>query len=88
KTHKSDAIIAALQSLLLGDRLEKNTNIETRNNAWRIKHFNHVSDPATHKDDASDSESMITIDGDELATLCNPEYSLYSRNTPRPLLPG
>ncbi len=80
KTHKNDAVTAALQALPFGDRLEKNADIEARNEARCTTHFNHVSDPANFPDDASDVESNITIEEEELSTLRNPGvFALYTK---------
>ncbi|KAK0474379.1 hypothetical protein IW261DRAFT_1595918 [Armillaria novae-zelandiae] len=80
RTHKSDAVNEALRTLPLGERLARNADIETRNEARHIKHFDHVSDPVTHADDASDTESTITIDNSERASLRSPGvFSLYSK---------
>ncbi len=80
RTHKSDAMTAALHALPIGDRLEKNADIESQNDTRHTKHFNHVSDPAQFAHDVLDGESIITIDEEEMATLRNPGvFALYSK---------
>lgn len=80
RTHKSDAMTTALHALPIGDRLEKNANIESQNDTRHTKHFNHVLDPAQFAHNMSDGESIITIDEEGLATLCNlGVFALYSK---------
>ncbi|PBK79394.1 hypothetical protein ARMGADRAFT_950922 [Armillaria gallica] len=59
KTHKNDAMTAALQALPFGDRLEKNADIEAWNEARCTTHFNHSQETQCHCKDGSDLKPRI-----------------------------
>jgi hypothetical protein len=72
KTHISDALIDIFKNLPLPLRLQRNKEIEVKNNSCYLQTVRHTEDPVANPAPGSEAASFITIDSSEVKFLSSP----------------
>ncbi|KAF9043904.1 hypothetical protein BJ165DRAFT_1321649, partial [Panaeolus papilionaceus] len=72
RTHTSDAVTAALNSLSFAEKLKFNKGVEDANNVRALQTINNARNPAAHPNPGSPAASFIELSEDDLHTLLIP----------------
>jgi len=67
-------MIPLIKGFSIFQKFSANKKIESRNEDRSLKRFDHIRDPAQFPDDASDDESVISMNLDDLSLLQNADF--------------